>query len=357
MKKIVYAFAALTVLFITGCSLPITVNDSTRGTDEKMKLVNKGIEYFEQGKLDRAIDYFSKAIKVDQNDAIAFYYRGLSRFIKGQTDQATLDAQKVIDLKPGDSAGYSLFNVINSKAELYFWNKNYREAVDEFSQIITCCEESNRNSLCSESYLKYVHYKKGEALEKLGEVDRAFLEYKIFVGRFEDLINLLSLNDDAKLVGIAKRLYSYEIKKNPIKVENYLYNGVLHYIDDQIEIAIENFSKGINLMKDGKWSILYYRRANAYFEAGKYILAIKDYTRYLELVPNATSTYGKRAKAYYQSVQMENALEDLNKAIKIFPNHGEYYDLRAEIYKLKGDLERANADFIKARKLIKRELE
>lgn len=59
---------------------------------------NRGIEFAENGRNDRAFEDFKEAIKLNPNNVQAYYHRGLAYGNKGQYDLAISDFQKACDL-------------------------------------------------------------------------------------------------------------------------------------------------------------------------------------------------------------------------------------------------------------------
>lgn len=77
-------------------------------------------------------------------------------------------------------------------------------------------------------------------------------------------------------------------------------------------------------------------RAHAYCTTGKYVLAIKDYTKALRIKPHA-DTYLLRAGIYTTLRQYKKAVKDLNKAIQLRQKTGgmridNFFSMRAECY-------------------------
>lgn len=63
-------------------------------------LLNQGIRFYNQQKLDEALDNFQRVIRQDPELSDAYYYRGLVFLNKGQNDDAAADFHKLLELKP-----------------------------------------------------------------------------------------------------------------------------------------------------------------------------------------------------------------------------------------------------------------
>ena len=112
------------------------------------------------------------------------------------------------------------------------------------------------------------------------------------------------------------------------------------YWDGEYDKAIAEITKAIVINPLGKSSILnlykvtyFCDRAEFYKDIEKYQLAIKDYTKELQINsdPEAIEyAYSERAELYIELNDFQNAIKDYTKLIEL--GHDEYYGERAEIY-------------------------
>jgi tetratricopeptide (TPR) repeat protein len=91
---------------------------------------NNGIEYGSQGKDDEAIAEFSKAIKINPNDAEAYNNRGVAYKHKGNLEQAILDYNKAIEIDSNFTKAY------NNRGNAYLMKGNYDQAISDYSKAI-----------------------------------------------------------------------------------------------------------------------------------------------------------------------------------------------------------------------------
>ncbi len=81
-----------------------------------------GNAFDKKGDLDRAIQYYTKAVELEPNHPVAYCNRGRIYNQKGETDKAVADYTKVIELQPLiKEAHYFL-------AEVYMQVENWSEA-------------------------------------------------------------------------------------------------------------------------------------------------------------------------------------------------------------------------------------
>ena len=97
--------------------------------------------------------------------------------------------------------------------------------------------------------------------------------------------------------------------------------------------------------------VFYNNRGIDYGEKGEYDLAIKDFTKAIELKPDYAFAYNNRAAVYRSKGKHDLAIEDCNKAIQLKSDYAEPYSNRGAAYRNKGDYERAIRDYDKAIKL------
>ena len=97
--------------------------------------------------------------------------------------------------------------------------------------------------------------------------------------------------------------------------------------------------------------IFYNNRGIDYGEKGEYDLAIKDFTKAIDLKPEYAIAYNNRGAVYRNKGEYDQAIEDCSKAIQLKPDYAEPYSNRGAAYRNKGDYERAIKDYNMAIKL------
>ena len=97
--------------------------------------------------------------------------------------------------------------------------------------------------------------------------------------------------------------------------------------------------------------VFYNNRGIDYGEKGEYDLAIKDFTKAIELKPDYAIAYNNRAAVYRSKGKHDLAIEDCNKAIQLKSDYAEPYSNRGAAYRNKGDYDRAIRDYDRAIKL------
>ncbi len=113
---------------IAGCSAAIR---AARDKSDKLSEVfnNRGVAYRLKGELDRAIQDYGQAIKLNAKFAMAFNNRGVAYDKKGEYDHAIQDFDQAIKLKPSAEAHFNRGNA-------YLGKSQHASAIDDFNQAI-----------------------------------------------------------------------------------------------------------------------------------------------------------------------------------------------------------------------------
>ena len=90
---------------------------------------NRGLAYLNKSEYDEAIKDFNKAIELDKEYELAYYNRGLAYFYKGEYDSAIEDFNKAIELNNEFELAY------NNRGLVYFYKGEYDKAFNNFKKI------------------------------------------------------------------------------------------------------------------------------------------------------------------------------------------------------------------------------
>ena len=104
-------------------------------------------------------------------------------------------------------------------------------------------------------------------------------------------------------------------------------------------------------MPDSQDHVSYNNRGIDYSEKGEYDLAVKYFTKAIELKPDYAIAYNNRGAVYRSKGEHDLAIEDCDKAIQLKSDYAEPYSNRGSTYRNKGDYNRAIEDYDIAIKL------
>ena len=96
---------------------------------------------------------------------------------------------------------------------------------------------------------------------------------------------------------------------------------------------------------DSQDHVFYNNLGIDYGEKGEYDLAIKDFTKAIELKPDYAIAYNNRGAVYRSKGEHDLAIEDCNEAIRLKHDYAEPYSNRGAAYRNKGDYDRAIKDY------------
>ena len=141
--------------------------------------------------------------------------------------------------------------------------------------------------------------------------------------------------------------YDLAVKLNPANASPFLKRGDCYSRFAHCDQAAADYKRALEL-NPGMFSHtdLYKKCAECYLNAAKrswrvadfnkaiseYRLAIKEYSRLIELEPNNAEYYYSRGKICHQSGQYDQAIADFQSAIRLQPDKADFYAARGESY-------------------------
>jgi tetratricopeptide (TPR) repeat protein len=114
----------------------------------------------------------------------------------------------------------------------------------------------------------------------------------------------------------------------------------------QRDLAIKEFTKAIEISPG--FVEAYRNRGLTYDIRGQYDQAIKEFTKAIEINPGYAEAYNNRGFTYRKKGQYDQAIKDYTKSIEINPRDVTTYINRALVYDEKGQHDQAIKDYIKA---------
>jgi len=150
-----------------------------------------------------------------------------------------------------------------------------------------------------------------------------------------------------------QQMFGQEISSNPNSAEVYIKRGYIfaaNSMDEGNQIfldhAIADFTKAINL--DPNAVDAYSSRAVLYSQNGDLDRAIADYDQVIQIDPNNAEAYAFRGAVYSQKEKYDQALADFNKATSLNPKCQNAYAFRGMMYFQFGVLKKEDTDYDKA---------
>ncbi len=329
--------------------------------------LQRGLDAYREGKIDEAIDYYSKGILLKPGDQLlshlylarAFVYDTMSKY-----DLAIKDYDEVIRLDPNNVGVYN--NRGAAKAEL----GQYEEAIDDYNELIRLIPDFgiayNNRGVAKAELGQYE-----EAIDNYDEAIRLNPDYantyynrgveKYELGRYEEAIDdyneAIRLNPDNMDVynnrGAAKSAlgmheeamndYDEAIRLNPDNMDAYNNRGNANSALGRYEEAIADYDEAIRLKSED--ANLYERRGNSKSKLERYGEAISDFDEAVRLNPHDAATYQLRGLARFELRQYDETIVDCNEVIRLNPDDVPAYLLRGLAESELGQLSEAQQDF------------
>ena len=192
----------------------------------------------------------------------------------GNNDMAMEDAEKALSID--NTSDRALF----AKAELFFMQKDYSQALQYYETAITV------NANMAEAY----------------------------AGKARVMVGMQNQKEAMNVVENA-------LKKLSADSELYYMRGLLNYQRGKFKLAIEDYDRALS--NNANWNAyqIFLNRGIANDALGKPDLAVQDFTRAIIADPNATGGYIARGNIQYNSAKYKEAAEDFKKAEVLNPDN------------------------------------
>ena len=293
----------------------------------------RGLYAYTEGKIDEAIDYYSKGISLNPDKIFLTMCHVGRAFVNEMAKNYNLaikDYNKVMALRP-DYPGIYLDRGL-SKAQL----KQHKEAIADYNEAIR---------LNPDEALAY--YNRGLSKVQLEQYQEAIADYNEAIRLKSDYEFVYNDRGDAKYhidhyeEAIAD--YNEAIRLKPDEALAYYNRGLSKVQLKQHKEAIADYNEAIRLKPDE--APLYYSRGLSKVRLEQYQEAIADYDEAIRLNPDDAITYQARGFAKFELGQYEEVIADCNEAIRLNPDGATAYLLHGLAESELGHLSEAQQDF------------
>ena len=139
--------------------------------------------------------------------------------------------------------------------------------------------------------------------------------------------------------------------QQPVSGDDFSQRGITRFEKNDLEGAIADFTKAIEL-KGNELGYCFYFRGIALYRLGRLNEAIADLSKAITLKPHPRF-YGDRGNLLAQRGDFDGAITDLNKAIELEPKFAKAYGDRGIVRLMRGEETAAESDFKKCFELDK----
>jgi len=279
-------------------NVSILVPNSTN--DSLEILLNLGYASFEDGNLEEAETYFTKAIEIDSTDERPFFLRGLVYKRLGQIENAISDFSTTVKLNPNNDSAHFLKGTLERERE----------------NLVAALADLNAAIIINDTTPQYFEVR-GLIKHGLSDLDGAIQD-------FTKVITLLNPLEQKRVFGL----------RGNSKIKNGDFQG-----------AINDFNIAIKEVKDKE---LFFNRGLAKKKSGDFQGAIADYSRAIELDGKFISAYSERALANFFLKNFKRTVQDLTTIILLNEHDKDAYSARGVAKDMLGDFKGAISDFSKA---------
>ena len=299
-------------------------------------------EYEDVENWDKAIEYFTLAIKEDPEDTEAYFRRGrLYCDVKNDYAKAAVDFDKVIDLSEEDVyinyhyCGYTYLH----KGEIDEGQGNYELALKDYERSIETYEkaaELSDEDDCRDHTVDFAVSLKNDLLKKMSKQKSinnvpesnekdANDDLDTFIMIVQELINDKKYDNAMSTCKEAIQ----ELGDSPLL---YKYMGYIYYKTNNYQNAIECFDHCENLSYTDK--TLFFYRGFCYYLLLNAQKSLENCNKAIEIDENYADAYFLRATSYRRLNKKEEALRDIEMALKYRPDDKMYLDEKIEILDL-----------------------
>ncbi len=267
---------------------------------------NKGIEAYQEGKCEEALQFFHKATVIDPEKTAAFYNLGLVYMDMKKNRESEKNFLKAIELDKNDPDSYYNLGL------LYLNLERYEDALKQFSAILKLTPDDREALYLGGLVLTEMKDYDGaiKLLEKAVEKDNENFGYYMALGQAYDKKSRAEHNFN----DLDAAMFSYIrcIELNPENEEaNYLL-AICSAKKGQWEDCVKYCRKVIEINNDSEKA--YNQMGLAMYCSGDYDAAISMYKKALEINPEYADAYSNYG---YVLEKQGNFTE----AVKIFKKH------------------------------------
>ncbi len=334
--------------------------------------------YLETGRNDlskknysKAMQTFSRIIRVAPENFEGWYLRGLTKFYQNDLAGASHDLDEAIKLNP------AVVNLFLMRGVIRDMRGDFYGALADFTEGIRI--HPNHANL---------YYSRGSTRLRLGSYTQAIIDFDEALRIDERMVSAYVNRGIAKAQMMdndgAFSDYNQAILLNPFLPDPHNRKGLLYYHMKEYQEALVSFGEAIQrdstnpqhfylralswyemkrtdsclndldrvLQRDPRHSLSYYNRAIIRAKLGDSDGAIEDYLKVNELHPYHILSFFNRGLIRRQTGDQLGALYDMDQAILIYPDFARAYQVRASIKRQLGDDLGAQTDLMLANEKI-----
>jgi tetratricopeptide (TPR) repeat protein len=264
-----------------------------------MAAYNRGTAYERSGQLDKALEDYRSAVRLQPSFAPAS--AALGRLLKAKDpSEAIAELSAAVRLDPKSPA-------LRSRAILYLALARFHDALHDFDRVVA---NDGSDSL--------VFLDRGVAQEKLGNLESAVGDYSrsielapmapAYVDRGNAYVHVRQIQK-----GLAD--FNAALALDPANLAALMGRAEASSARKSMSESLVDYSRVIEL--DPKNVIAYFRRGNVHFDLREYAAALDDYSDSLKLNPNQPAVLYNRSLAAARMGRLKDATDDRRRALAL----------------------------------------
>ena len=310
------------------------------------RYVNQIIKYTEQQRLEEAFHIAQKAIALNTRFHSFYDIRGLYYWTQWELDKAIEDYNKAIELCPDDPELYD--HLYDNRGNVWQLLQEHERAIADFDIAVAATPNSNTYLSRGDAYYDLGRYE--EALDDYDDAINLRPDARTYTARGKALIQLQKYEEATPALDKATRL-------DPEDYDPYLKLGNIYQYEENYKSAIEKYDKAISLITEdrlgsqmestpvgfkGKYAVYeevvrylvaaFANRSVCQVQIGDNPKAIADIDDAIDLLPENATLYVARSVINLAMDEYGRALKDLSIAIEHDSNFSELFFVRANIH-------------------------
>ncbi|GET90910.1 hypothetical protein, conserved [Leishmania tarentolae] len=267
---------------------------------------NRAYCFSKLGRYEEAVTDYTSALQIDSDNTNAYHNRGAALAKLGRLEAAIQDFSCALRRSP------KLTFALNARGLAYDQLRQYEKAVEDFTEAIRL---DQRNPA-------WLH-NRGYTYRNMGELELAIADYSASIKLAPHSYTAYSNRAFAfRKLGryeAAIEDYTKALRELPGMTTKVLNSRAYCFARlNLFEDAIRDYTEVLVTDPDNVHAL--YNRGMSFEKCGKYNAAVDDFTRVIQLAPEAPSTansYYSRGTSRLQLRQVPEAVEDLKQALKL----------------------------------------
>jgi tetratricopeptide (TPR) repeat protein len=201
-----------------------------------------GQKAFNEGRMQDAVDAFSKVLADNKDDEQALAYRAAAYTALGKLNEAETDANAAIKLGTTSSLAY------NTRGYLLWLRKDHAGAIEDYSAAIALAPAEDASGRAR------IHQNRGVAYQDSRQLDRALLDFNVCIAlqpqAAEYLENRGLVYLEKSLFDVAYRDFDRAVELEPRNPRAYVNRAFAARSMDDFEQAVRDYSQALRLKAD-----------------------------------------------------------------------------------------------------------